>query len=229
VFLSRMQDLCPKFNNHIFAVSSVSGGSVGAATFLAALNSTTLNQANVSESPCPQITSFLAHSHDEGDLYELGPLEAKIDSALSNDFVSPLVAGLLFPDFLQWFIPKAFGILDRARALEYTLESATDVFYQNPAENIVKASIQGYWKPEGALPALLMNATDTGTGKRIVIAPFNVNENNGSNTIENNAKDSSDNANNVIVSGGNSNGRVTDPFNQIFAISPPITLLNSSG
>jgi hypothetical protein len=38
VFLARIQDLCPAFRHHLFAVSSVSGGSIGAATFAAALN-----------------------------------------------------------------------------------------------------------------------------------------------------------------------------------------------
>ena len=37
IFLARMQDLCPAFKDHLFAISSVSGGSVGAAVFHAAL------------------------------------------------------------------------------------------------------------------------------------------------------------------------------------------------
>ena len=34
-FLSRMQDRCPTFSQHIFAISSVSGGSMGSAAFAA--------------------------------------------------------------------------------------------------------------------------------------------------------------------------------------------------
>ena len=37
IFLSRLQDNCPAFRNHLFAISAVSGGSVGAATFVSAL------------------------------------------------------------------------------------------------------------------------------------------------------------------------------------------------
>ena len=33
VLLARLQDLCPEFRNHLFAISSVSGGSLGAAVF----------------------------------------------------------------------------------------------------------------------------------------------------------------------------------------------------
>jgi hypothetical protein len=40
LFLARLQDLCPGFKNHLFAISSVSGGSLGAATFVSLLNAT---------------------------------------------------------------------------------------------------------------------------------------------------------------------------------------------
>jgi len=60
-FLARMQDLCPTFRHHLFAISSVSGGSVGAATFAAALDAEDdagrtvgLEQINSGE-PCPQV------------------------------------------------------------------------------------------------------------------------------------------------------------------------------
>ena len=36
-FLARLIDLCPGFRRHLFAISSVSGGSVGAAVFASAL------------------------------------------------------------------------------------------------------------------------------------------------------------------------------------------------
>jgi predicted chitinase len=118
-------------------------------------------------------------------------VEANVDLALSSDFLSPLIAGTLFPDMLQSVIPRAVGSLDRARALEYTLEAAADQMYDrkqtklgksasqiqtsNPARrNLLTHSFQSYWKPDGAIPALLLNATDSGSGKRVVMAPFNL-------------------------------------------------------
>ncbi|MFZ2159514.1 MAG: hypothetical protein WAV72_25800 [Bradyrhizobium sp.] len=193
VFLARMQDLCPTFHQHLFAISGVSGGSVGAATFAAALDASKKvgpQPDDIAADPCPLITRFLSNAHAD-NLEGIGNVEANVDLALSSDFLSPLIAGTLFPDMLQSVIPRGVGSLDRARALEYTLESAADQMYDrkqtmlgnsasqvqpiNPARrNLLTHSFQSYWKPDGAIPALLLNATDSGSGKRIVMAPFNL-------------------------------------------------------
>ena len=110
-FLARMQDLCPTFRHHLFAISAVSGGSVGAATFAAALDAEDdagrtvgLEQIN-SADPCPQVTKFLAKEKAVEDLGKGGVLERQTNTILHSDFLSPLVAAALFPDFTQTFIP----------------------------------------------------------------------------------------------------------------------------
>ena len=189
VFLSRMEDLCPDFHNHVFAISSVSGGSIGAATFAATLDAikkTVPIAASLSD-PCPSITRFLASAHPSDKLNSIGPHEKFSNQILSNDLLSPLIAATLFPDFMQWFVPHPFGILDRARALEYALESAADAIYPavlgeeaaHPGapvmpQNILKQSYSSHWDLRKEVPALIMNATDTATGKRVIIAPFAV-------------------------------------------------------
>ncbi|HUI11946.1 MAG TPA: hypothetical protein VL048_00595 [Xanthobacteraceae bacterium] len=178
VFLSRMQDMCPDFHNHVFAISGVSGGSVGAATFVAALHATgAAKPSNSFDDPCPAISKFLSGAYG----LKIGPgaVERKIDMALGHDFLSPLIAAALFPNFSQWFIPFHIRAFDRARALEYALEDATDGFYSSSSssvgtQNILRTAIEDYWKPDQSLPALLLNATDTGSGKRIIMAPFRV-------------------------------------------------------
>ena len=68
-FLSRLQDNCPAFRNHLFAISSVSGGSVGAATFVSALRlaeqaadaqkaETILGGPVGTTDPCPLVTEY---------------------------------------------------------------------------------------------------------------------------------------------------------------------------
>lgn len=191
VFLARMQDLCPKFHQHLFAISGVSGGSVGAATFAAALDASNKvgpRPGDVAQDPCPLMTRFLSNAHADA-LDNVGEMEASIDLALSSDFLSPLLAGTLFPDFLQSIIPRGVANLDRARALEYALESAARQMYvrketgsgtgqtkqaDKDHDNLLSQSFQSYWQPGGAIPALLLNATDSGTGKRVVMAPFNL-------------------------------------------------------
>ena len=179
IFLSRMEDLCPNFHRHVFAISGVSGGSVGAATFTAALDAAAKSNAlpaSVTQ-PCPSITQFLSGAIANNRLDAPGQFELKADQVLSHDFLAPLAAATLFPDFSQWVIPHSFGILDRSRALEYSLESATDGIYQAPKDgtatpNILREGYHDFWKPEGNIPALLLNATDTATGKRVLFSPF---------------------------------------------------------
>jgi predicted chitinase len=182
-FLARMQDLCPTFRHHLFAISSVSGGSVGAATFAAALDSEDdagrtegLEQINAGD-PCPQMTKFLARERAVNDLGKQGTLEGHINNILRADFLSPLVAAALFPDFTQTFLPAPVPAFDRARALEYAFEaSGREILERRPDGTLPSGILQEnyfrHWNPRRSFPALLFNATDAGTGKRVVISPF---------------------------------------------------------
>jgi hypothetical protein len=94
VFLARMQDLCPTFRRHLFAISAVSGGSVGAATFATALDAASKDspQPEISANdPCPLMTRFLSNAHADENLDKVGAVEADVDLALSTDFLSPLL------------------------------------------------------------------------------------------------------------------------------------------
>jgi hypothetical protein len=109
-FLAAMQDRCPSFAQHIFAISSVSGGSMGAAVFAGLVSS---HGRNTSSEPCT--------------LDETLPnpvFSQQVDSVLQADFLSPVLAGALFPDFIQQFLPIPIPSLDRARRLERSLENA---------------------------------------------------------------------------------------------------------
>ena len=193
IFLARIQDRCPAFRDHLFAISSVSGGSVGAATFATALHasdqtrvvSPRLKQIATS-GPCPDITRFLSGAQAIDDIDRIGTVEENVDKALSTDFLSPLAAAALFPNFAQFFIPGPIEPFDRARALEYTLESAAETMYPRArtpaAKNLMMAGYQEHWQPQSSLPALLMNATGSGSGKRVVISPFDLAKANPINT-----------------------------------------------
>jgi predicted chitinase len=194
VFLSRMQDLCPTFRRHLFAISAVSGGSVGASLFATALDAASKDSPQpemTPDDPCPLMTRFLSNAHADENLDKVGAVEADIDLALSTDFLSPLLAATLFPDFAQSVIPYPLGFLDRARALEYALESGADQMYlsnpstveagrnspgvaQSSETNLSRKSFQAHWSPAGTIPALLLNAADSGTGKRVIISPFDL-------------------------------------------------------
>jgi hypothetical protein len=181
-FLARMRDLCPTFRWHLFAVSSVSGGSVGTAVFAAALNadsSPTASHADPAQA-CPRNAAFSWRDRPE-QVDTPGPVEERVESILTTDFLAPLTAGFLFTDFTLNFLPFSFSILDRARFLEYTLEKAADRTAKgenrqaSPA-NLLKSDYQSHWTPGNEMPALLLNTTDVGSGKRVVFSPFDIDE-----------------------------------------------------
>jgi hypothetical protein len=187
-FLARLIDLCPGFRRHLFAISSVSGGSVGAAVFASALRLSDGAQSSISNSAivtglgdgsCKTISTFLSHSQELFTLDTPGVIEQRVQQVLGNDFLAPLVAGSLFPDFTQLFIPVPIGPFDRARTLEYTLENALDRIADdsNVSSNILKEDYQLHWSPENGMPALIMNSTDAGSGKRVLISPFDIGTN----------------------------------------------------
>lgn len=108
--LQTLQDVCPAFAHHTIAISAVSGGSVGAASFIA-LN--TLRQAPTKgKTPC-----------DFPVLRGSRPVDA-LDVLYSRDLLSPLLGATLFPDALQRVLPFELPEFDRARAIECAFESA---------------------------------------------------------------------------------------------------------
>jgi len=91
--LSRLQDLCPNFSQHLFAISGVSGGSLGGALFASLAKR---NATNAEHVPCS------LDAPAEGG----GPFERHINRFLETDFLSPLLAATFFPDAVQRFLPK---------------------------------------------------------------------------------------------------------------------------
>jgi hypothetical protein len=184
-FLARMQDLCPGFRQHLFAISAVSGGSVGAAAFAAALHvdNTPPDAHALAGQTCEKIAKFLNGVTAAQELDVPGAVEQRVSEILKTDFVAPLAAGFLFSDFTELFLPVSFPFFDRARFLEYTLENAGDAIVEQgegvgDQANLLRADFQFHWAADNDMPALLLNTTDVGSGKRVVISPFDIDPNN---------------------------------------------------
>lgn len=158
IFLSRMQDQCPSFAQHVFAISGVSGGSLGAALFNSLVRK---HVANGPWQPCRFGTS------------QTGPLEQRARSFLKADLLSPIIAAAFFPDFMQRFLPVAIPATDRGAALGRGLEQAWRNA-EGDGENPFEGPFLDHWNPAAAAPALLFNTTEVDNGKRIVISPFSV-------------------------------------------------------
>ncbi|MEL6978348.1 MAG: hypothetical protein AAGM38_06690, partial [Pseudomonadota bacterium] len=169
MFLARLQDECPTFAQHVFAISGVSGGAVGAATFTSLALEHARNQPIESvDEPC--------------GVAELGPDGApvsfveKTETMLSQDFLSPVVSGMLFGDFTARFSPVPIPAFDRARALEGAFETAWSRAHPQVGDyvtpNRLEEGILSYWDPTGAAPAVLFNATEVETGRRMILSPI---------------------------------------------------------
>lgn len=159
-FLARTQDLCANFAQHVFSISAVSGGSLGASVF-AGLTRTLA--ANDTAKPCLQA------------LPGSGNIETRADRMLSRDLLAPAVWGGLFPDFLQRFVPWPIPAFDRARALELSFEEAWR-HGAGPDANPLTASmfsLCGSADPAcstGATPSLALNVTNIETGMQMVLS-----------------------------------------------------------
>lgn len=172
VVLGRLADRHPTFPRQIFAVSGVSGGSVGAATFVSLLRDRE-HLAN-----CDPFARRRGHGA-EG----LGPVELCAQEVLRQDFLAPVLAKMVSPELLQWFLPFPVPAFDRARALE---DSLTNAYRQVLEKDGFQAStfdapFSSSWPrcatptcdpaPAFALPALLLNGTHVKTGQRMLHAP----------------------------------------------------------
>ncbi|HTP38484.1 MAG TPA: hypothetical protein VMI92_02800, partial [Steroidobacteraceae bacterium] len=136
------------FSRHVFAISAVSGGSLGAATFDALL----ARRLRLT-------TQDAASRQDE------------VDRMLGADFLSPTMGALLFPDLLQRFAPVPLAN-DRALALEQAWERAWAQSHPDDAAGFSQP-FQALWaRQPHAVPLLILGSTVVETGQRALVYPF---------------------------------------------------------
>ena len=142
--LSSLHDQVPGFSEHCFAISGVSGGSVGAAVYEALL---------VRRAENPGVTT---------------PMHTEAREVLEFDALSGTLAAMAQPDLLQRFLP--FGFPDRARALETGWEYGWRHAFEkeNGGGDIMARPFVATMQKYPQLPLLLMNGTLVESGDRIV-------------------------------------------------------------
>jgi hypothetical protein len=140
----------PDFASHLFAVSGVSGGSLGAVVFNALL------AENVGY-----------------------PMEAKAHDILRQDFLSPTLAAMFFPDLVQRFLPIPIAAADRGAALEKAWEYGWEQTISGTGRvNRLGQPFRKLWQDwpgEIPLPALFLNGTRVESGKRIITSNVAIN------------------------------------------------------
>ena len=152
------------FFSNVFAISGVSGGSMGATLFTAQYRDNLLNPK----------------------------LEFKINNYFKKDFLSPLLSALLIPDMIQKFLPIKFNGFDRAQYLEDSWAAAyKDVEIQTFRNDISETSPDNHyfetfdkpfmdlWKsPKNdfnyQIPVLFLNSTQVETGRKAILTPLDI-------------------------------------------------------
>lgn len=177
--LSAFQDNNPLFSQHVYAISGVSGGSLGAATFAAVLHEWSKQQpvGDVQEK-----SKVKCNLNNQPFHLEEASTQQCATAVLSNDFLSPTVAYMLYPDLLQRFLPLSVPMFDRSRALEGSWESGWAKVFpgsETKDETLFSQNFLELWKLQNnssnnLIPSLFMNSTWVETGKRVITSNLNI-------------------------------------------------------
>ena len=148
--LARLQDLCPDFRNQVFAISGVSGGSLGASVFAAISDNI---PGDFSQRSCAATASTGRYEHVVKDFFH-------------QDLLSPLLATFLFIDLPASLLPLPNRLLpfhpipyNRVNALESSFEDAFDKAKETGWSNPLRAPFFTRWDAARPTPALILNGT----------------------------------------------------------------------
>ncbi len=158
--LGGLTDAEPRFRNALFAVSGVSGGSVGSVFYQAAL------QEDASNCGLSEKTN---HPKRGATCYE-----KLTQSALSQDFLAPNFSSFLYSDLIQRFL-LPMGFPDRQQALENGWELSWRNTYKQAKTEGVSASLTSKVGADW-LPILLLNSTHMESGKRVVASSIELDD-----------------------------------------------------
>ena len=181
------------FHQQLFAISSVSGSSVGAAFFTSSLkthpasnvealkkalyrqrlwfpNVATANpdKANEAKPEGEKITRDFLSDHVT--------YKDALQAALSNDFLSPITISYLARDLLM--LSRIPMVYDRAEILEISWEDAfNDIYGTTRDTSPLSSPLQAIAPtPAAWTPLLFLNATSNDTGRRIIVTPVKMTE-----------------------------------------------------
>lgn len=141
--LAALADDVPGFREHLFAISGVSGGSLGAGVFDA-----------------------LLAAEDGLRPPRLESRRRALADLLARDALAPTLAAMLQPDLVQRWNVLPFVLPDRGRALEGGWETAWDGAIGG--DNRMVAGFLRLFRGDDRLPALFLNGTVVETGQRII-------------------------------------------------------------
>jgi hypothetical protein len=178
--------------NQIFAISSVSGGSLAAAAIASSWKYETDRSAEKKDmlehfderylsdhSETPQLWYKYIEGHATPEKFVGNKRKALLQIALSDDFLSPAITALYARDLLGISRIGLEGAFDRAAALEMAWETSFAKTYKREGSPGVFEDGFAAFAPDNMTwrPILIFNTTSVETGRRVLITPLiNVDE-----------------------------------------------------
>jgi hypothetical protein len=157
----------------IFAVSGVSGGSVGSAIAVAAAHA--VHSAR-------QVVPANKQEACAGEWSNHDTLQQILDQVFREDFASPIVVGTLFVDSIFEVIPSKFlWQLDRANLIERAFVDRSqrvlkELLRAEPPASLLDTDFFDYQRESTFHPELFFNVVSSATGGREYVARFELPE-----------------------------------------------------
>lgn len=161
--LGRLQERIPSFPCDLFAIASVSGGSLAAITYAAMLAESPPACGPGAAAPAAVSAAGLAYA-------------TAAESAFGRDLLAPVAAGLLFPDMLQRFLflnllPDRQLYLEQAWEQAWARSGAVSAGLGQPFLSLFPPARRPF------LPALFLVASDVEGGRRWITSSVRVDPN----------------------------------------------------
>ena len=151
--LAHAQDRDRTFARHLFAISGVSGGSLGAGVFASLVKDSMGGPLECS-----------------GRGPASSPIENCTREILAGRFLTPTLAKMVTGDVLQQFWPIPVRFFDRGQALE----DSWDASYEEATHQrtLARGYLEAWPSASAGLPALLLNSSYVEGGQRVIATPF---------------------------------------------------------
>lgn len=156
--LSELQKLDTNFYDRTFAVTGVSGGSIGLGFYYNYL--------------------YFSDSLQRGRLAPTGAF-TKIDSICSADYLTRVTFGFMFPDLIQRFIPAPIDSWDRSKFLSNSFDDGFSNYFYKPNKNYLSNNYLTMWADTSIAfkyPVLLFNTIFNEEGVKAVYSPYRLSD-----------------------------------------------------
>lgn len=192
--LGRITDCSAQFPDRLFAISGVSGGSLGGVIYAAQLRNTLDEEGKQHVSPAaPPLCE--RHPLSVADVpLPVGQYQSQAKQILAHDFLTPALGNYFFRDVASAFLPLAVG-QDRAVVFEHEMSNAWRAHCERAQQGgraacepnnlddtsffaLRRSQQREFYLPtllESAWhPILLLNGTHQETGKRIITSHIKI-------------------------------------------------------